>query len=120
MSQPEMKVDLKKVRPVGIVIILLVAVLAIITCFTIDLGVPEHYVSEHDTAYYSQSRETMEQLHAELREKVFPGMDGVADSYLSVDGTRVVIVVKTGYYDRVKAVLERDFDSQALFQLVRE
>ena len=44
-----MQVDLKKLKPLGIVLILLTAVLMLVVCFTADLGVPERYEPEHNT-----------------------------------------------------------------------
>ena len=46
-----MQVDLKKLKPIGIVVILGAAVLALIVCFTADMGIPPKYESVHDTDY---------------------------------------------------------------------
>ena len=50
-----MQVDLKKLKPIGIVVILGAAVLALIVCFTADMGIPPKYESVHDADYYLQS-----------------------------------------------------------------
>jgi hypothetical protein len=44
-------IDLKKLKPAGVVIILGAAILALILCFTADMGVPDRTELRHDAAY---------------------------------------------------------------------
>jgi len=104
----------KKVGPVGIILILVISAAGIILSYTADLGVPQRYESKHDTSYYARDAETMAQLLAELREFVFPSLEGIVDSYVSNDGGHIVIHVETRQLNKVRAVILRDFD-ESLF-----
>ena len=110
-------VDIKKLKPLGVVLILGLAVLAVIMCFTTDLGVPERYKSEHDAGYYSQSAETMAELLEEFRANVLPDLEGVTDCRLNDTGDRVVVTIEKQYFAKMRAVILRDFDS-SLFEIV--
>ena len=46
-----MQVDLKRLKPLGIVLVLGCAVLAFIVCLTADMGVPDKYESLHPSQY---------------------------------------------------------------------
>ena len=126
-----MKIDLKALKPFGVILILVLSVLFVIACFTLDMKVPEKYESLHDTEYYKSSRENMEELLAELEANVFPKLDGVEDAYVeeragqsekqSVDAENTaddhtaddyVIVIEAQKFkgDKIEAVLQRDFD----------
>jgi len=105
----------KKVGPVGIILILVISAAGIFLSYTADLGVPQRYDSKHDTAYYTQNADTMTELLAELREFVFPALDGIVDSNLSEDGGHIVIHIDKSNYDKVRAVILRDFD-ESLFE----
>jgi hypothetical protein len=100
----------KKIGPVAAALVLILGAIGIIMSYTIDFGVPEHYISKHDTAYYAQNAETMSELLAELREFVFPTLDGIIESRVSQDGGRVVIRIDRANFEIVRAVLIRDFD----------
>lgn len=113
----KMKVDLQKIGPVGIVIILLISAIAFAMFFTVDLGVPAPYQSLHDTEYYRQSYETMQALHEELTAHVLPNLEGVVDSAVGPD-RRITVAIRARYYDRVTGVLLRDFDA-SLFSFTK-
>jgi len=100
----------KKVGPVGIILILVISAAGIILSYTADLGVPERYYSKQNTEYYAQNADTMNELLAELREFVFPSLDGITQSYLSEGGGVIVIFIDEINYNKVRAVILRDFD----------
>ena len=110
MKPMKMKVDLKALKPAGAILILLCSVIALITFFTADLGVPPPYKSLHDTAYYTQSGETMRALHEELKANVFPNIKGIVGSELLPDG-QIEIFITQEEYGRVTTALTRDFDA---------
>ena len=109
---------IKKIGPLGMALIIIFGVLSTYMMFTADLGVPPRYRSLHETEYYRQSGETMEQLHDELREHVFPAMDGILESAVLQDSRQIRIRVNSAYYDRVKSAILRDFD-EILFEFQR-
>jgi hypothetical protein len=113
-----MQVDLKNLKPLGIVLILLTAVLMLVVCFTADLGVPERYEPEHNTAYYSQSPETMEELCREIEEHVLPEIEEAKDCRYDGDIDKIVVTAENGEADKVRLLLKRSFD-ESLFE-VRE
>ena len=113
-----MQVDLKKLKPIGIVIILGAAVLALILCFTADMGIPPKYESLHDTEYYLQSEETMNELVSELEENVFPRLEGITSYGYDPASGKLRITVEKGSYGRVEQVLLRDFDER-LFEFLK-
>ena len=115
----KMKVDLKALKPFGVVLILVLSVLFLIACFTMDMGVPERYTPAHAAEYYKESLQNMEELKQELEENVFPQIGVIEDSYVSSSGTELVIITQKGGADKAAAVLERDFD-MSLFDIREE
>lgn len=104
-----MQVDLKKIKPLGIVLILLFSVLVFIMCLTVDFGVPEKYTPAHDAAYYTSSAETLEELAEEAKANVLTAFEGDILCEADPDAKLVRVVVDRGLKDKVAAVLERDF-----------
>ena len=113
-----MQVNLKALKPVGIVIVLGAAILALILCFTADMGVPPKYESAHDAEYYLQSEETMNELAEELRENVFPRLDGVTECSYDAATGKLAVFIENEQFGKVKQVLLRDFDER-LFEFCR-
>ncbi|MBQ8830554.1 MAG: hypothetical protein IJ017_03030 [Oscillospiraceae bacterium] len=107
-----MQVDLKKLKPLGIILILGCSVLALITCFTADMGVPPRYESEHEPEYYRQSEETMQELVSELEENVFPNIEGILSYGIDAEDRKIDIVTDPDYTAKVRLVLERDFGTE--------
>ncbi len=107
-----MQVDLKKLKPIGIVVILGAAVLALIVCFTADMGIPPKYESVHDADYYLQSEDTMNELAAELEENVFPKLEGIVSYGYDPGYGKLRITVEKQMLGRVEQVLLRDFDAR--------
>jgi hypothetical protein len=100
----------KKIGPFGAALVLVLSAVAIILAFTIDLGVPERYVSLHDTEYYMQNTETMAELLDELREHVFPRLEGITNSYVSPNGDVVVIYINEADFEKTRGTIVRDFE----------
>jgi hypothetical protein len=122
--EPSTKADmgtdfLKKIGPLGAAIVLIISAAGIFLAFTADLGVPERHSSRHDTAYYAQNAATMAELLSELREFVFPSLEGVTGAYVSPDGERIIIHVERARQARVRAAIVRDFD-ESLFEFSTE
>ena len=113
-----MQVDLKKLKPLGVVLVLLTAVLMLVVCFTADLGVPERYEPEHDTAYYARSPETMEELSDEIEKNVLPDIEEAESCRYDSSTGKVVVTAKDGEAEKVRLLLKRSFD-ESLFE-VRE
>jgi len=107
-----MQVDIKKLKPLGVVLILVAAVLALITCFTADMGVPPKYESMHSAEYYLQSEATMQELVLELEQHVFPNLDGITRYELMGDTCKLAIYIDSENYVTVEQVLLRDFDAR--------
>jgi hypothetical protein len=112
-----MQVDLKVLKPFGVILVLGCTVLMLIVCFTADMGVPETYVSIHDTDYYAQNAGTMAELKSELEEYVFPNLEGIDGAWVGSDN-RLVIAIAAESYDRTRAVILRDFD-ESLFTFIK-
>jgi hypothetical protein len=106
-----MQVDLKVLKPFGAILLLVCAVLVIIMALTADMGVPERYESRHDYEYYSQNAVTMGELLSELEENVFPRLDGILGSDITGDNL-IRIRVDGDNFDKVAAVIKRDFDER--------
>jgi len=104
-----MQVDLKKLKPLGIVLILGCSLLALIMCFTVDMGVPPVYESKHEAEYYRQNEETLQELAEELEEFVFPKLTGIESCSINTQTGKIDIVTDPEYTDKVRLVLERDF-----------
>lgn len=114
-------VDIKKLKPFGVVLILVCSVLALIVCFTGDMGVPERVTPEHTAEYYRQSPEHLEELSSELREKLFSQIDG--DIACRVDGEGMVLVISgdNTTVKKVKAAAERDFAPELFsFEVIKK
>ena len=107
-----MQVDLKKLKPLGIILILGCSILALITCFTADMGVPPRYESVHESEYYRQSEEHMLELVDELEENVFPNMEGILSYSIDSVNFKINIVTDPDYTAKVRLVLERDFGTE--------
>ena len=115
-----MQVDLKKLKPLGIVLILGCSILALIVCFTADMGVPERYDSLHEAVYYRQSEETLTELVSELEEFVFPRLTGIEGYSINTDTMKVDVITDPDYTNKVRLVLERDFGTELFTVMASE
>lgn len=111
--------DIKTLKPLGVIIILFCAVAAIVMCFTTDFGIPERYESLHDTEYYAQNRQTMEELEQELSENVFPNLEGIVSHHVSEATNKLEVTISKAQFKKMTAVILRDFD-ESLFVFLEE
>ena len=114
----QMKVNLKTIKPIGGIIIVALLMLGIAAAFTVNLGVPKPYTPRHDTAYYTSSADTMDELLAELRANVFPALQGISSASVDARAMKITVDVDGGNYDKVVAVISRDFDA-SMFEFVK-
>jgi hypothetical protein len=105
-------VDIKKLKPVGVFMILFFSLLAIILCFTADMKIPDSYTPEHDTQYYTQSPQHMQELIEELKQSEFSRLDGIKTYDVSSSGDRVCVYIDAKNYGKVTSVLNRDFGEE--------
>ena len=110
----KMKVNLQVIKPLGGILILIFSALGIIMLFTADLGVPKRYESLHETEYYARNADTMAELLDELYKNVFPALPGEPHGELNEAGDKIIITVGEKDFEKVKAVILRDFD-ESLF-----
>ena len=113
-----MQVDLKKIKPIGVVLILGFSLLALITMFTADMGVPEKFIPEHDTAYYLESEEHMNGLLSELEDRLFTEFEDI-DYYVSADSMKIIVKAPKITAKKVEQVLLRDIDER-LFRVIEQ
>ena len=104
-----MQVDLKKIKPLGIVLILAFSALVFVMCLTANLGVPDRYTPAHDAAYYTGSAETLTELAEEAKTHVLTAFEGDILCEPDPEDGIVRVVVDRGLGKKVTAVLERDF-----------
>lgn len=102
----------RKMTPVGCILVLLVFVLYLVTCFTAGNDPLSGYKPPHDSSYYAQSGETMGELKTELETNVFPKLEGVQSCEL-IDGKLKITLAPASYND-THAALTRRFD-ESLF-----
>ena len=99
----------KKLRPLGCAVFLLLGVLMIIVCLTAGRDPIKGYAPPQDTAYWA---EHPEELLVELREHVFPELEGVLDAHLE-DGT-VVVEIASDRFAVTRSALLQYFDRSLL------
>lgn len=104
-----MQVDLKRLKPLGIVLILAGSLMALILCFTGDLKIPEPYEPRHEAAYYSSSREGLEELMAELEAEEFPRVEGEESCLPDWEALTLTVSTDGRYVKQLQAILDRDF-----------
>lgn len=106
----------KWLRPAGCALFLGILVLVLIICFSSGRDPIPGYAPPHDTAYYAQSAETMEELKAELEEHVFPELEGTARCGIK-DGV-LEIQIDEAHFAVTRAAILRYYDS-SLFEFTR-
>lgn len=109
-----MQVDLKKLKPLGIVLILGCSILALIMCFTVDMGVPKPYESIHSVEYYRQNEETMKELVSELEINVFPNLAGIYNYEIDTENMVLIVYVNEEYAKKAQLIFERDFGTELI------
>ena len=105
----------KKIRPAGCVLFLMLFVLVTAVCLTAGRSPVKGYSAQHDTAYYEQDPEA---LAAELEDNLFPALpDYEMSAAVNADGTVTVTIdddhfavgrsAVLRYYDESLIVFER-------------
>ena len=106
----------KWLRPAGCALFLGILILVLIICFSSGRDPIPGYAPPHDTAYYAQSAETMEELKAELEENVFPQLEGVLQC--EARGGVLEIQINSEHFAVTRAAILRYYDS-SLFEFTR-
>ena len=114
-----MQVDLKKLKPLGIVLVLGFAILVFIMCLTADMGIPERYEPAHDASYYTQNGDTLRELAEEAEKNVLPAFQGRVTCQADPEAGVVRVTAEKKLVDKVRAVLDRDF-GKGLFTVTAE
>jgi len=107
----------KKLRPAGCVLFLVLAVLVAVVCLCAGRDPIPGYQAPQTSAYYAQSEETLLELKAELEQNVFPALEGVAGCALSGDG-RLIVSLESDRFAVTRAAILRYYD-RSLFDFVR-
>jgi hypothetical protein len=81
----------KMLRPFGAVLFLMIAVMVTVICFRAGSDPIPGYESPHDSEYYSQNAETLNELKSELEQNVFPNLEGVTDCRTG-DGILIITI----------------------------
>lgn len=102
----------KKIRPLGAALFLIVAVLVTVICLTAGTDPIPGYEPPESMDYYAQN---LEQLCAELEANVFPQVDGVLSC--AVTGDTVTVTIRSDVYAVTRAAILRYFDAD-LFTFV--
>lgn len=113
-----MQVNLQKIKPIGVVLILGFSILALILMFTADMGVPEKFVPEHETEYYLESPGHLEELLGELEERLFPEFEDI-DYYANAESMKIVVKCEGKAAKRIEQVLLRDLDER-LYKVIEQ
>lgn len=106
----------KKIRPVGVIIFLLLFVLYFVICLTARPDPLAGYVSPHDAIYYAQNEQTLTALKTELETAVFPLLTG--EERCTVEGGKLELVLDGANYKASRSALLKHFDGN-LFTFVK-
>ncbi|MFB0919910.1 MAG: hypothetical protein QMB62_03365 [Oscillospiraceae bacterium] len=106
---------IKKIRPVGVAMFLMLFILFLVICFTARPDPLAGYEAQHDAAYYSQNDTTLGELKEELEANVFPKLTGVESCTIS-EG-RLEVVIDSATFKDCRSALLKHFD-ESLFELV--
>ncbi len=104
---------IKKIRPAGCVLFIVLAVLVAAVCLTAGRDPIKGYEAPQTSEYYSQH---LDELREELEANVFPQLDGVAGSRIG-DGV-LIVELDTNSFAVTRSALLRYYD-ESLFELVR-
>ena len=101
---------IKKLRPIGCVIVVLCLIGFLAVCFTSGKANEiEGYTPAHETEYYA---EHADELLSELESEVFPHLDGIVSS--GVEDGRVKIKIESPDFIKSRSVLLHYFDETLL------
>ena len=99
----------KKIRPLGCAIFLLIAVLTTVLCFTAGRDPIRGYAPAQTTEYYAAHPQ---ELLAELEAQVFPALEGVVSAEAAED--HVTVRLQSDRYAVTRSALLRYFDESLL------
>ena len=106
----------KKIRPLGVALFLILFVLFLYICFTAGANPIPGYESPHDSAYYSQNDSTLEELKTELEANVFPKLSG--EENCSVADGKLSIVIESSSFATSRSAILRYYD-ESLFEFIK-
>ena len=107
----------KKIRPLGVALFLILFVLFLYICFTAGTNPIPGYESPHDSEYYSRSDSTLEELKTELEANVFPKLGGVESCAVS-DG-KIKVVIDSESFATSRSAILRYYDEN-LFEFTKK
>ncbi|MEA4894762.1 MAG: hypothetical protein VB064_05825 [Oscillospiraceae bacterium] len=105
----------KKIRPIGAAMFLLLFALFLYICFSSGSNPLAGYQAPHDSAYYAQSGETLEELKTELETNVFPKLSGI--EICSVSDGRLAVTIDSVSFSRDRAAILSCYD-ESLFEFI--
>ena len=105
----------KKIKPFGSFLFLLLFVLFLLTCFTSGKNPIPGYKAPHESSYYSQNEKTLTELKTELENNVFPNLKGIKNCSIS-EGKLVVTIDNENFAISRSAILQ--YYDQNLFEFV--
>ena len=100
----------KKIRPVGCVLLLALGVIVTVLCFTHNSDPIKGYQPPEDTAYYAANPQALVQ---ELEKSVFPALEGEEQATVTSDG-KVRVSVDAEHYILTRGAILQYFDSSLL------
>jgi hypothetical protein len=103
----------KTLKPAGCVFVLVMAVIALIICFTSGTDPIKGYKAPQSTEYYAQH---LDELCQELTENVLPQLEGEATA--RVQGNKVAVEIDHAHFVVTRSALLRYFD-ESLLELVQ-
>lgn len=103
----------KKIRPLGVALFLVLFVLFLYICFTAGTNPIPGYESPHDSTYYSQNDGTLEELKAELEANVFPKLEG--EESCTVSDGKIKVVIDSEDFATSRSAILRYYD-ESLFE----
>ncbi len=106
----------KKIRPAGVALFLLIFILYLIICFTSRPDPLAGYEAPHNSTYYAQSDEALGELKAELEANVFPKLAG--DESCTVKDGKLEIVTGGENFNTCRSAILKHFDAE-LFEFIR-
>ena len=96
----------KRIRPVGCVLFLLLAAAVVVLCFTTGRDPIPGHEAAHDTAYYEAN---LPALQAELEAEVFPALAGVVAC--RAEGDRLLVTLRGPDFAVTRAAILRYYDA---------
>lgn len=99
----------KTLKPAGCIFVLLLAVVALVLCFTAGSDPIKGYAPPESGEYYAVH---LDELKTELEENVFPNLEGVTGC--EVSGGKVAVSIEYDSFSVTRSALLHYFDSELL------